>query len=77
MINIDESKQIYKSGEVDDAKASVIDAVNVDPSRMMALTDGIFGMVMTLLIFSIEVPDINFCKLHSFQYFPRNINYQQ
>ena len=49
MINIDESKQIYKPGEVDDAKASVIDAVNVDPSRMMALTDGIFGMVMDLI----------------------------
>ena len=49
MINIDESKQIYKLGEVDDAKASVIDAVNVDPSRMMALTDGIFGMVMDLI----------------------------
>lgn len=69
MINIDESKQIYKSGEVDDAKASVIDAVNVDPSRMMALTDGIFGMVMTLLIFSIEVPDINFANYIAFNTF--------
>ncbi|MDD2644378.1 MAG: TMEM175 family protein [Methanobacteriaceae archaeon] len=36
---------------------------------MMVLTDGIFGMVMTLLIFSIEVPDINFANYIAFNTF--------
>ena len=30
--------------------------VDISPGRLMALTDGIFGMVMTLLIFSMELP---------------------
>lgn len=30
--------------------------VNIDPGRLLALTDGIFGMVMTLLAFGIELP---------------------
>jgi uncharacterized membrane protein len=30
--------------------------VDIDPSRLLALTDGIFGIVMTLLIFGISSP---------------------
>ena len=32
--------------------------IDIDPGRLLGLTDGIFGMVMTLLIFGIAVPEI-------------------
>ncbi len=32
--------------------------INIDPGRIMALTDGIFGMVMTLLIFAMALPEM-------------------
>ena len=32
--------------------------VDIDPGRLMGLTDGIFGMVMTLLIFGMALPEI-------------------
>ena len=32
--------------------------VDIDPSRLMGLTDGIFGMVMTLLVFGIALPEM-------------------
>ncbi|WP_407376771.1 TMEM175 family protein [Methanobrevibacter sp.] len=31
--------------------------VGIDPGRLLGLTDGIFGMVMTLLVFGIAVPE--------------------
>lgn len=31
--------------------------VGIDPGRLLSLTDGIFGMVMTLLVFGIAVPE--------------------
>lgn len=30
--------------------------IDIDPGRLMGLTDGIFGMVMTLLVFGIALP---------------------
>ena len=32
--------------------------IEVDPGRMLGLADGIFGMVMTLLVFGIALPEI-------------------
>ncbi|MBR0272033.1 MAG: DUF1211 domain-containing protein [Methanobrevibacter sp.] len=32
--------------------------VDIDPGRLLGLTDGIFGMVMTLLIFGMALPEI-------------------
>ncbi|MBR1609982.1 MAG: DUF1211 domain-containing protein [Methanobrevibacter sp.] len=32
--------------------------VDIDPGRLMGLTDGIFGMVMTLLVFGIALPEM-------------------
>lgn len=32
--------------------------INLDPGRLIGLTDGIFSIVMTLLIFSIKLPDM-------------------
>ena len=30
--------------------------IDIDPGRLIGLTDGIFGMVMTLLVFSMALP---------------------
>lgn len=40
---------------------------------MMALCDGIFGMVMTLLIFGIELPELQFQTAVNFETFMINI----
>ena len=32
--------------------------ISIDPGRIMGLTDGIFGMVMTLLIFAMALPEM-------------------
>ena len=32
--------------------------VGIDPGRILGLTDGIFGMVMTLLVFAIAIPEM-------------------
>ncbi len=32
--------------------------VDIDPGRLLGLTDGIFGMVMTLLVFGMALPEI-------------------
>ncbi|MBQ6099617.1 TMEM175 family protein [Methanobrevibacter sp.] len=32
--------------------------VDIDPGRLLGLTDGIFGMVMTLLVFGIALPEL-------------------
>ena len=41
-------------------KKSFTRELDVDPGRLLALTDGIFGMVMTLLIFGMALPEANF-----------------
>ena len=48
-------------------KKSFTRELDVDPGRLLALTDGIFGMVMTLLIFGMALPEANF--LNSFSFF--------
>lgn len=40
--------------------------INIDPSRLMGLTDGIFGMVMTLLVFGIALPELQIVKYSDF-----------
>ncbi|WP_407409766.1 TMEM175 family protein [Methanobrevibacter sp.] len=32
--------------------------IGIDPGRLMGLSDGIFGMVMTLLVFGIAIPEL-------------------
>ena len=39
-------------------KASFERDIDIDPGRLLGLTDGIFGMVMTLLIFGIALPEM-------------------
>ncbi|WP_407414456.1 TMEM175 family protein [Methanobrevibacter sp.] len=40
--------------------------VNIDPGRLMGLTDGIFGMVMTLLVFAIALPELQIANYSDF-----------
>ena len=40
--------------------------IDIDPSRLMALTDGIFSIVMTLLIFGISLPEIQLANYSDF-----------
>ena len=44
------------NGLIDRFKDIFSQNLNIDPGRLLALTDGIFGMVMTLLAFGIELP---------------------
>ena len=40
--------------------------IDIDPSRIMGLTDGIFGMVMTLLVFAIALPELQIANYSDF-----------
>lgn len=40
--------------------------IDIDPSRLMALTDGVFSIVMTLLIFGISLPDVQLVTYSDF-----------
>ena len=40
--------------------------VDIDPGRLMGLTDGIFGMVMTLLVFGIALPELQIANNSDF-----------
>ena len=40
--------------------------IDIDPSRIMGLTDGIFGMVMTLLVFGIALPELQIANYSDF-----------
>lgn len=40
--------------------------IDIDPGRISGLTDGIFGMVMTLLVFGIAVPEITMTSYGDF-----------
>ena len=47
------------------------EGIDIDPSRLMALTDGVFSIVMTLLIFGISLPElqlVNYSDFISFIY---------
>ena len=47
-----------KSTYYEKLKQSFEREIEVDPGRLLGLTDGIFGMVMTLLVFGIALPEI-------------------
>lgn len=40
--------------------------VDIDPGRLMGLTDGIFGMVMTLLVFAVSLPELKIANYPDF-----------
>ena len=69
-MEIEDLEEVYKpTVDEEDEHFQVIDTLNVAPDRLMALCDGIFGMVMTLLIFGIEVPTVNFTNSMAFNSF--------
>ncbi len=47
--------------------------IDIDPGRLMGLTDGIFGMVMTLLVFGIALPELQIANYSDF--YNTNPNY--
>ena len=40
--------------------------IDIDPGRLLGLTDGIFGMVMTLLVFGIALPELQITNYSDF-----------
>ncbi|MBR0472090.1 MAG: DUF1211 domain-containing protein [Methanosphaera sp.] len=47
--------------------------IDIDPGRLLGLTDGIFGMVMTLLIFGVSLPEIEITNYTNFITFITNL----
>lgn len=47
--------------------------VDIDPGRLMGLTDGIFGMVMTLLIFGMALPEFQISNYNGFINFAHSL----
>ena len=47
-------------------KDALQSGIDIDPSRLMGLTDGIFGMVMTLLVFGIALPELQIANYTDF-----------
>lgn len=43
--------------------------IDIDPGRLLGLTDGIFGMVMTLLIFGMALPEMHLVNAGDFLLF--------
>ncbi len=50
-------------------KKALSQDINIDPGRLMGLTDGIFGMVMTLLIFGMALPEMQLLTAGDFTAF--------
>ena len=63
--------------KIDDAKTSFYQRfkqsfernIDIDPGRLMGLTDGIFGMVMTLLVFGMALPEAQLLTVGDFSAF--------
>lgn len=73
--NLDQFKEFFhekhsNNSSHNDFLADVEDAadkkMNIDPGRLLGLTDGIFGMVMTLLVFGIALPEMKFYTYNNF-----------
>lgn len=47
--------------------------INIDPGRLLGLTDGIFGMVMTLLIFGMALPEAEIANYTGFVQFTSSL----
>ena len=47
--------------------------VDIDPGRLLGLTDGIFGMVMTLLVFGMALPEVKLLTAGDFIAFIHSI----
>ena len=60
LTNPDVEKKVndMKSGFFHRVMQSFEGNVDVDPGRLIGLTDGIFGMVMTLLVFGLALPEV-------------------
>ena len=57
--NMKEFSQDTSNNFLDRIKNAFEKDVSIDPGRLLGLSDGIFGMVMTLLVFGIAVPELS------------------
>ncbi len=71
--NIRDRKKIRKYNKIDKKlsfyqkfKLGFESDIDIDPGRLMGLTDGIFGMVMTLLVFGIALPELQITSYSDF-----------
>ena len=56
--SVEKKVEDMKSGFFQNFKQSFESSVDIDPGRLLGLTDGIFGMVMTLLVFGLALPEV-------------------
>lgn len=58
----------------DKFKISLESNIDIDPGRILGLSDGIFGMVMTLLVFCMALPNVQLFTTNDFiSYIQSNI----
>lgn len=77
-VSSDKSKYYKKIKEgmtfFDKFKISLESNIDIDPGRILGLSDGIFGMVMTLLVFCMALPNVQLFTTNDFiSYIQSNI----
>ncbi len=70
---VEEKFDDIKMSYYEKLKRSFEKDMDVDPGRILGLTDGIFGMVMTLLVFGIALPEIVISSSADFASFLQSI----
>ncbi len=70
---VEEKWDDIKMSYYEKLKRSFEKDMDVDPGRILGLTDGIFGMVMTLLVFGIALPEIVISSSADFASFLQSI----
>ena len=70
---VEEKLDDIKMSYYEKFKRSFEKDMDVDPGRILGLTDGIFGMVMTLLVFGIALPEIVISSSADFASFLQSI----
>lgn len=70
---VEEKLDDIKMSYYEKLKRSFEKDMDVDPGRILGLTDGIFGMVMTLLVFGIALPEIVISSSADFASFLQSI----
>ena len=70
---VEEKLDDIKMSYYEKLKRSFERDIDVDPGRLLGLTDGIFGMVMTLLVFGIALPEVVISSSADFASFLQSI----
>lgn len=70
---VEEKVDNVKTGFYQRFKQSFERDLDIDPGRLLGLTDGIFGMVMTLLVFGMALPEAQLLTAGDFMAFLQSI----